>query len=143
MRGTTSAATYDGLARTIQEERQYPGTGGVATAGRALGYNALGWMTSTELWNSSQTTNVIHDRFGRVTEIQPPDPSLAPALFRYPGERHIDRSDKVTTEVGTEHYVCTRVYDEAPSTRLAMKMSGLPGTLVSARTPATAKPMRR
>ncbi|MCP3998117.1 MAG: hypothetical protein GY722_24115, partial [bacterium] len=98
----------DGLGRMILEERQYPVTGGVATADRAMGYNALGWKTSTELWNSSQTTNVTHDRFGRVTEIQPPDPSLAPTLFRYLGERRIDRSDKVATEVGTEHYVCTR-----------------------------------
>ncbi len=77
-----------------------------------MGYNAMGWKTSTELWNSSQTTEVTHDRFGRVRTITPPDPDLAPTLFRYLGERRIDRSDKVATEVGTEHYVCTReAYD--------------------------------
>ncbi|MCP3998619.1 MAG: hypothetical protein GY722_26650, partial [bacterium] len=63
---------------------------------------------TAELWNSTQATGVTHDRFGRVTAIQPPDANLAPTLFRYLGEWRIDRSDKVATEVGIEHYVCTR-----------------------------------
>ncbi len=104
-----AAIDLDGLGRTILEERQYLGTGGVTTADRAMGYNAMGWKTSTELWDSTRVTTIAHDRFGRVRTITPPDPSLAPTVFKYTGERRIERSDKVATEAGGgETYICYR-----------------------------------
>ena len=100
---------YDGLGRPIREEIQYPGSGGTTTAARVMGYNAMGWRTSTSLWNAtSETTDLTHDRFGRVRTITPPDPNLAPTVFRYRGEQRVMRSDKVATSVDGEAYICTR-----------------------------------
>ncbi|MCP3937601.1 MAG: hypothetical protein GY708_19785, partial [Actinomycetia bacterium] len=70
----------------------------------------MGWKTSTSLWNAtSETTDFTHDRFGRVRTVTPPDPSLAPTVFRYRGEQRIERSDKVATEADAdETYICYR-----------------------------------
>ncbi|MCP3937680.1 MAG: RHS repeat protein, partial [Actinomycetia bacterium] len=101
---------YDGLGRLTREEIQYPAATGVATAFREMNYNAMGWKTSTSLWNAtSETTDFSHDRFGRVSTVTPPDPSLAPTVFRYRGEQRIERSDKVATEADAdETYICFR-----------------------------------
>ncbi|MCP3938758.1 MAG: hypothetical protein GY708_25705, partial [Actinomycetia bacterium] len=84
---------YDGLGRLNREEIQYPAATGVATAFREMTYNAMGWKTSTSLWDApSETTDFTYDRFGRVLTIEPPDPSLAPTVLRYRGEQRIERS---------------------------------------------------
>ena len=103
-------SVYDGLGRLTQEEIEYPSDTGITTASREFSYNGMGWRTSTSLWNApSLTTDVTHDRFGRMLTITPPDPSLAPTVYVYRGEQRIERSDKVATGAGgTETYVCYR-----------------------------------
>ena len=114
--GATSCAAlsyhqsvYDGLGRLKREIIQYPDASGIGGSAREFTYDGMSRKIRESMWDDfGFTTEFSHDRFGRVTEIRLPDSSLAPTLIRYRGEQRIDRSDKVATEAGAEHYVCTR-----------------------------------
>ena len=57
------------------------------------------------MWEDFSYRSIFtYDRFGRVTEIQLADSSIAPTLIRYLGEQRIDRITKVATEAGSEHH---------------------------------------
>ena len=94
----------------MREETEYPEGGGVGSAFRVFAYDALGRKTQESQWEDANlTTDFTYDRFGRLTDVAPPDLSLAPTRLRYRGDQRVDRSDKVATGAGGgEAYVCTR-----------------------------------
>jgi RHS repeat-associated protein len=94
--------TFDGLGRKVREGREILDVDPSQPIARTFGYNAMGWMTAESLWGDTDATTFLHDRFGRVTEIDPADTSLAKTLFVYEGDRQIERTDSVATMLGGE-----------------------------------------
>ena len=104
-------STFDGLGRRIREGREVLFETGVAPIARTFGYNAMGWKIAESLWGDTDTTSFLHDRFGRVVEVDPADTSLAKTLFVYQGDRRIERTESVATMLGEEpnrQRVCRR-----------------------------------
>ena len=104
-------STFDGLGRRIREGREVLFETGVAPIARTFDYNAMGWKIAESLWGDSDATTFLHDRFGRVVEIDPADTSLAKTLFVYQGDRQIERTESVATMLGEEpnrQRVCRR-----------------------------------
>jgi RHS repeat-associated protein len=104
-------STFDGLGRKVREGREIADADPAVPIARTFTYNAMGWTTGESLWGDGDSTTFLHDRFGRVVEVDPADTSLAKTLFVYEGDRQIERTDSVSTLPGEEpsrQRVCRR-----------------------------------
>ena len=100
---------YDGLGRLKKEVIRYPDDSGIGGSAREFFYDGMNRKVQESMWEDfSYRSTFTYDRFGRVTQIQLADSSIAQTLIRYRGEQRVDRVAKVATEAGTEHHACTR-----------------------------------